>query len=69
MRGRYMIKLAFRRLLFKRFNIALTWLGNKRVQCPLNPSEKEFIDDTLASKESFVSGWPNDEVILKLMHA
>lgn len=64
-----MIKLAFGRLLFKQFNIALTWLDNKRVQCPLNPSEKEFIDDTLASKESFLSGWLNDEVILKSMHA
>ena len=64
-----MIKLAFGRLLFKQFNIALTWLDNKRVQRPMNPSEKHCIDDTLVSKESFVSGWPNDEVILKLMHA
>ena len=47
----------------KQFNISLTWLDIKRVQCPINPEEKNKIADAISSKETkFVPGWLNDEV-------
>lgn len=64
-----MIKLTFGRLLSSDKTSHLTWLDVKRVQDPITPSDKQFINDTISSKESFESGWLNDEVIFKQIHA
>lgn len=51
-----------RGVIIERFNIRLTWLDMKRIQYPLKPHERQFIDDNIASNEKFEPGWLNDEV-------
>lgn len=53
-----------RGVIIERFNIRLTWLDMKRIQYPLKPHERQFIDDNIASNEKFEPGWLNDEELV-----